>query len=227
MNKISEWYPLLGHMTFPTVFIGLSEEESQVISKGESNAALEERVTRAIASLPGSCVVGMDDCMATDSALFQKSKSLKSGKLALQHFAESAKVKESIDTGVRTLAVRPYRRMDKTREFRLFVFKGQLTAMSQRHLDRHYKRLEARRDLYWEKAKNFTEEVVSYMGEGNYVIDIYFTSVADILIVDFNDWGEPTLPLLFKKWDRDWSNEEGLKLMPEPIKLGGDIKVSF
>lgn len=227
MNKISEWYPFLGHLTFPTVFLALSSEECDVVAQGKSLASLEERITRAIASLPGSCVVGLDSCMPTDSVSFQKSKSLKNGKLALKILNESEKVKSAVSSGDKTITVRPYRRMDKTREFRLFVKDGELKAMTQRNLERHFKRLEARRELYWQKGVSFVDEIKKYINEKDYVVDIYFTSTADIMIVDFNSWGEPTSPLLMKSWERDWSSVDGLKLMAEPIQLGGDIKVSF
>jgi hypothetical protein len=227
MNKISEWYPFLGHLTFPTVFLALSSEECSVLQENKALASLEERISRAIASLPGSCVVGVDSCMPTDSASFQKSKALKNGKLALKMLSESDKVKAALADGDKTITVRPYRRMDKTREFRLFVKGGDLKAMTQRNLERHFKRLEARRELYWQKGLDFIQEIKKYIAEKDYVVDIYFTSTADVMIVDFNSWGEPTLPLLMKTWDRDWASAEGLKLMAEPIQLGGDIKVSF
>ena len=192
MNKISEWYPFLGHLTFPTVFLALNSDECTAIKDSSSLASLEERITRAVASLPGSCVVGLDSCMPTDSANFQKGKSLKSGKLALKTFFESDKIKQALEAGEKTITVRPYRRMDRTREFRLFVKSGDLKAMSQRHLERHFKRLEARRELYWQKGLDFVQEIKKYINEQDYVVDIYFTSTADVMIIDFNSWGEPT-----------------------------------
>ena len=53
-------------------------------------------------------------------------------------------------------------------------------------------------ELYWQKAIEFTEEVKKYLEQGDYVIDIYFTSTGEILIIDFNSWGEPTEVLLLK-----------------------------
>ena len=96
MNKISEWYPFLGHLTFPTVFLGLNKEEREALAAGKSPSGLAERITRAVASLPGSCVVGLDDCMPTDSETFQHGKSFKKGEQALKMFAESKKIKSSL-----------------------------------------------------------------------------------------------------------------------------------
>ena len=226
MNKISQWYPLLGHLTFPTVFIGLTDEGASSIIAGTASDDLEQRIDRAISSLPGSCVVGIDNVMPTDSSIFQKNRALKTGKAALKMLASSEKCLNALKDE-RTLIVRPYRRMDKTREFRLFIKDGQLSAMSQRNLERHFRRLEDRREVYWEKAQEFTANILRYIKDDELVVDIYFTSTGEIMIIDFNDWGAPTDTLLFKKWDRDWSEVTGLKLMAPPIKMSGDIKVSF
>lgn len=226
MNKISQWYPLLGHLTFPTVFIGLTDEGAASIVEGKASDELEQRIDRAISSLPGSCVVGIDNALPTDSVIFQKSRAVKSGKAALKMIASSEKCCSALKEE-RTLVVRPYRRMDKTREFRLFIKDGELKAMSQRILERHFRRLEDRRGIYWEKAQAFTANILRYIKDDELVVDIYFTSTGEIMIVDFNDWGEPTDALLMKKWDRDWSEVSGLKLMAEPIKMNGDVKVSF
>ena len=98
--------------------------------------------------------------------------------------------------------------------------------MSQRNLIRHFRRLDGKRDEYWDRALSFIKEVSPLLAEKNLVIDIYFTSDGKVLIVDMNDWNVCD-PLLFRKWDRDWSEVSGLKLMAEPIKLNGDVKVSF
>jgi len=59
------------------------------------------------------------------------------------------------------------------------------------------------------------------------VVDVYFTSDDRVLIVDLNPWGDPTDPLLFKTWDRDWAEEAGIKLIPRPVKMKGEVSVSF
>ena len=137
------------------------------------------------------------------------------------------KAKEELKSGrSERIVIRPYRRMDKTREFRLFVYEGKLSGMSQRILERHFRRLEGRREDYWKRAQDFIDEVSSFLVDKNVAIDIYFTSDGSVLIVDMNQWEECD-PLLFRKWDRDWSEVSGLKLMSEPIKMQGDVKVSF
>ncbi len=232
MDRISQWYPLFGEETFPTVFLKLNEAEcTQFLQAGDSPAErdLEKRVDRAIDLLPGSCVVGLDSCAPSDSAIWQKDRSISSGAAALKLLRSSLLMRDLIQSGKdTTLIVRPYRRMDRTREFRLFIKGGKLTAMSQRHLDRHFARLEEMKDTYWQRAGDFAEKILApHMSEKDFVADIYFTSDGAILIVDFNLWGAPTSPLLFRTWERDWAQISGLKLMQPPMALGGDVKVSF
>ncbi|MCM8542201.1 MAG: cell division cycle 123 family protein [Lentisphaeraceae bacterium] len=231
MQGISDWYISLGDYTFPTVFAKLSNAEKQVLlneaSSTEVKDELVHRIDRAITALPGACFIGLNTCAPDDAPVFQRKKSHSSGKTAIELLKNSKKVKSALsESKDDTLAIRPYRRMDKTREFRLFIFNGQLSGMSQRNLIRHFRRLDSKREEYWDKAGSFYKEISPLINVENVVIDIYFTSEGKILIVDMNKW-EDCDPLLFRKWDRDWSEVAGLKLMSEPIKLNGDVKVSF
>jgi hypothetical protein len=229
MNKISHWYNALGDFTFPTLFLRLHTEELAFILSKNTSAEnnLVERIEKAIDSLPKPAFVGLDSCSPDDSPSFAKKKSLTSGKAAIELLKSSPKVKNALESGMdETIAIRPFRRMDQTREFRLFIYDGKLVGMSQRHLIRHFRRLDGRRDELWQKANQFFDSINSLLKFSQQVIDIYFTSEGNILIVDMNDW-EKSDPLLFRKWDRDWSAVVGLKLMSEPIQLKGDVKVSF
>ncbi|MCM8529264.1 MAG: cell division cycle 123 family protein [Lentisphaeraceae bacterium] len=231
MQGISDWYISLGDFTFPTVFAKLSEAEKQIFVSDSASADtvsnLSKRIDRAITALPGACFIGLNTCAPDDAPVFQRKKSHSSGKTAIDLLKNSQKVKSALnDSTDDTLAIRPYRRMDKTREFRLFVFKGKLSGMSQRNLIRHFRRLDSKREEYWDRAQAFFNEISALVEFENIVIDIYFTSDGSVLIVDMNEW-EKCDPLLFRKWDRDWSETAGLKLMSEPIKMNGDVKVSF
>ena len=231
MQGISDWYISLGDFTFPTVFAKLSEAEKQIFVSDSANADtvsnLIKRIDRAITALPGACFIGLNTCAPDDAPVFQRKKSHSSGKTAIDLLKNSQKVKSALnDSTDDTLAIRPYRRMDKTREFRLFVYKGKLSGMSQRNLIRHFRRLDSKREEYWDRAQAFFNEISALVEFENIVIDIYFTSDGSVLIVDMNEW-EKCDPLLFRKWDRDWSETAGLKLMSEPIKMNGDVKVSF
>jgi hypothetical protein len=59
------------------------------------------------------------------------------------------------------------------------------------------------------------------------VVDVYLCSDASLLIVDLNRWGEDTDPKLLKTWDRNWDETVGLKLIPPPVAMKGDVSVSF
>ncbi|OGV50687.1 MAG: hypothetical protein A2X49_14085 [Lentisphaerae bacterium GWF2_52_8] len=76
-------------------------------------------------------------------------------------------------------------------------------------------------------AKAMVSEIAWVLPVSEIVMDIYITSDNNILIIDLNPWGPPTNPLLFHNWEQDWSTEIGLKLIPPPLKISGDVNVSF
>ena len=45
--------------------------------------------------------------------------------------------------------------------------------------------------------------------------------------IDINKWGDPTDPLMLNTWERDWETQSGIILMPPPIKISGDVNISF
>lgn len=49
------------------------------------------------------------------------------------------------------------------------------------------------------------------------------------MIIDLNEFGLPTDPLLLKSWNINWYDvpEPKLKLMPPPFRISGEVKVSF
>ena len=61
------------------------------------------------------------------------------------------------------------------------------------------------------------------------VMDIYFTSSGKILITDLNPLSAPTDPLMFSEWEKfDWTGEAaGIRIVPPPHTLSGDVNVSF
>ena len=231
MSALSDWYSSLADFTFPTMFVRLRDEEKALLINGEDKGgiadSLKKRIDRTISALPGTCFIGADTVSPDDAPAFPRKKSHSNGKTAISILQASDKVKAAIKEGKsERLSVRPYRRMDKTREFRLFIFQKELSCMSQRNLERHFRRLDGRREEYWQRAVDFSKEIVPFLDHENAVVDIYFTSDGNTLIVDINEWGECD-PLLFRSWDRDWSEKVGLKLMSEPIQMKGDVKVSF
>ena len=232
MNKITQWYPSFADKTFPTVFLQLSAEEKALLvgehhdSNVKSN--LVKRINKSIHALPGSCFVATDSCAPTDSEFFAKLKPCSNGENAIKLLTSSNKVKVALSSeDCQHLTIRPYRRMDKTREFRLFVYGGELVSMSQYCLERHFRRLEGHKQTFWEKAREFFTELKPFLTDTEAVIDVYLCSDGTFLIVDFNTWGEPTQPLLMRKWDRDWSENQGIRLIKPPMKMKGDVKVSF
>lgn len=231
--RIPHWYPFLSNYTFPTSFVKLHEDEIKALSAGTAGGKTAENIISRLAlpmsSVPGNCFVSTDSTAPTDTKRFQaKRGAVYSPESAWQFLALSEKVKKAASEGrVEFICIRPFRRMNRTREFRLFIHNGQLKAMSQYWLTRHFRRLEGPKQKFWETAKNFIADISWLLPEKNIVMDIYFTSSGSILIIDLNVWGYPTDPLLLQTWAHDWDTEKGIRLIPPPIKISGKVNVSF
>ncbi|MDD5728431.1 MAG: hypothetical protein PHV59_07715 [Victivallales bacterium] len=231
--KMQNWYPELSGYTFPTSFVKLQPEEVEALADGAVGGPIAYNVIRRLKQpmhyITGNCFVSVDTCAPTDTERFRaKHGSVHSPESAWHFLALSSKVrKAAARNDVSHICLRPFRRMNQTREFRLFIYEGGLVAMSQYWLVRHFRRLEGIKDKLWNHVSEFFKTISWALPEGNLVMDIYVTSSRKILIVDLNPWGEGTDPLLLSRWDRDWDKPAGIKLMPPPTRIFGDVNVSF
>ncbi len=229
----SIWYEALSAHTFPTTFVKLKPLEIQVLAEGGKDTKISEeiisRLRHPMKSYPGNCFVFTDFVAPTDTERFMnKGGAVFSPESAWKFLCMSDKVREFASSGyVEHICVRPFRRISRPREFRLFIYKGRLSAMSQYWLTRHYKRLEGIKKKLWEKADKFVNEISWLLPHHTLVMDVYFTSTGAILIIDLNIWGEPTNPLLLKTWENDWNTTLGIFTIPPPTMISGDINVSF
>lgn len=232
MLAISDWYTSLGEYSFPTVFLRLSEDDCTALLAADASSAaargLVERMQTAMDALPGANFVAADTCAPTDSPHFRAGAAMFNARTAWELLTTSPKVLNAFREGqTRRLIVRPFRRMDKTREFRMFVRDRRLAGMSQYCLERHFGRLEKREEEIWRLGNELMHAIAPGLPAADLAADVYLTSRNQFLIVDLNPWGPPTDPLLFRTWDRDWETPAGLKLIPKPVKMNGDISISF
>ena len=231
--SVSNWYPALADHTFPTSFLRLRDDELELLAQGKTTGAKIEdiliRLDLSMRNFSGNKFVFTDMAAPTDTERFTAKKgAVHSARSAWRFLAESGKIRTAAaNRGFESLCVRPFRNMTPAREFRLFIKDGELRLMSQYWLVRHFRRLETRRQPYWEKAFKLVSEIAWLLPSKDVVVDIYFTHRGEILIIDMNPWGSPTDPLLARSWDRDWSKTEGIVLMPSPLQITGDVNVSF
>jgi len=227
------WYPSLANHTFVTSFVRLRDEEIAALKNGENTTlpAIDviQRLNEPMRKFKGNCFVTVDTVAPTDTERFTgKRGAVYSARSAWRFLAASAKVREAAAAGqVEHICIRPFRNMNQTREFRLFIRRRKLAGMSQYWLIRHFRRLEGIKAELLQKAAAFVDEIGWTLPEENIVMDIYFTSRGEILIVDFNPWGYPTNPLLYNDWNSDWAGPTEIRLMSPPVKISGDINVSF
>ncbi len=231
--KTSKWYDSLANYTFPTSFVKLTEEEKKLlvegVSEGERTADAVRRLHGAMKVFFGNKFVFVDSAAPTDTERFAaKAGAVHSAESAWRFLALSEKVRRSVSEGRSDhVCVRPFRRMGRPKEFRLFIKDKKLLGMSQLWLTRHFRRLDGIKERFWRKANDFFAETGWLIPAVSCAVDIYFTASGRILVVDINPWGEPTSPLLFRSWDNDWEKNGGVKIIPPPIKIAGDVKVSF
>ncbi|MBR7107000.1 MAG: hypothetical protein IKC89_01160 [Lentisphaeria bacterium] len=236
---IPEWYRALDAYTFDTRFVKLSPEAVAALAAGadggkkvdmdsELSKTVIAELRKVMAELPGNCFVSVDSCAPTDTERFKhKGGAVYSAKSAWYYLVQSEKVAQAAAAGkVKFICVRPYRHISKAREFRLFIRGGKLCAMSQYNLIRHFRRLDGVQKKYWRLAEELVSRISWRLPAPDVVMDIYITSRQEIIIIDFNCWGEPTDPLLLS-WDADWDNVAGMHIIPAPTKISGSVKVSF
>lgn len=234
--RLPNWYPKLSAFSLPTAFVALAPEEIKALADGEKSSCTAAkqviaRIKPLLVNFSYFRFFSVDLAAPTDTERFKaKGGSVRSAKSAWDVLASSEKVRESAKRGeVSCICIRPYRNMEPAREFRLFVKDGKLFAMSQYWLKRHYARFEKQEKKLWEKAVKFIEKNGWALPLKDVVVDVYYTSSGRVLITDLNPLGKPTDPLMFNKWENfDWSGEPvGIKLIPKPLKLSGDVNVSF
>jgi D123 len=226
------WYPDFAAFAFLTSFVRLNDDEIVALAEGiDSGPRVKDvikRMKQPMSSIPGNCFVSVDQVAPTDTERFKgKRGAVHSARSAWKYLALSEKVRQSARDGkVSYICFRPFRRMNQTREFRLFIHKRELKAMSQYWLIRHFRRLDRVQQKYWKMAQQFTEQIAWLLPTENIVVDIYFTSDNEILLIDFNEWGECN-PLMARSWERDWDEEIGSLMMPPPTKISGNVNMSF
>ena len=233
--RIVNWYPVLGEHSAVCGFLKLSAEEIKLladgIGEGRQVKSVISRLKKVMRSVDANyCFVSTDYCSPTDTERFEaKHGSVHSAESAWLYLALSQKVRNAAMNGqIEYLAVRPFERIDRTREFRLFVKDGELKAMSQYNLVRHFRRLEGIKKRLWRNTSKWFENIKPLLPVKDLVIDCYLKNDdRDVKIIDINPWGEPTDPLLLQTFDRDWSEVIVLKLMLPPTKISGDVAVSF
>jgi len=231
------WYPVLAAHTFLTSFVRLKPEAVNALAMGEivggdSHPEVREAIDslrQPMSVIPGNCFTSVDTCAPTDTERFiYKNGAVFSPESAWRYLALSRKVRTAAANGeVQNICLRPFRRMNRTREFRLFIKDGKLAAMSQYHLIRHFRRLEGDKQNLLRRAEDFVNEISWLLPIRDLVMDIYFTADHRILIVDLNKWGDPTDPLLLRSWDRDWSEPAGIVLMPPPMAVSDNPTGAF
>lgn len=232
--KVQNWYPKLSVFALPTIFVFLNENEILALQEGnwENPDVAKEIVFRlgnAMQKFPFTRFIGVDLFAPTDTERFEEKRgAVCSAESAWKILCSSSKIRNSAKRNeVSAICVKPFRRMDPAREFRLFIKDGKLRAMSQLWLIRHLPNIVKKQDFYWTQAEEFVNRISWMLPLQDIVVDIYFTSQDAVIINDLNPFGPPTDPLMLNTWNRDWTDTIGIKMVPSPTSVTGSINVSF
>ncbi len=143
--------------------------------------------------------------------------------------SSSERVRKAAEKGeVSCICARPFRRMDMQREFRMFIYHGKLKAMSQYWLVRHFPWLEKRQEKYWNIGLKFVEKYGFAFPAEDFVMDVYISSSDHVKVLDLNEFGGKTDPLMMNDWNLDWeSMTPGIHIVPPPRMVSGEVNVSF
>lgn len=229
--RIPSWYPRFSANSLPTSFVYLHANEIRALIAGENDTttvkSVVERLHLAMRNYGYNRFVTVDLAAPTDTPRFQfKRGAVRSAASAWRILTHSTKVRNSAIRGeVTAICIRPFRRMEQAREFRLFIKDGKLKAMSQYWLIRHFARLEGAKEHYWAMAFDFVEKNEWALPLRDLVMDVYFTASGKILVVDLNPFGPPTDPLMLNTWEQDWSIFPGIKIIPPPTVVKGSVEV--
>lgn len=231
--RMQDYYSLLSAVCFPTVFISLTEEEIKELAagkkEGENVANILDRIGGAVKNLPAPRFASVDSIAPKDTERYKTKKGAVTSPESIWNIlCDSEKIREAASKGkVSNIVIRPFRRMDTAREFRLFIKGKKLVGMSQYHLVRHFRRLVEREKEYMALAESFVKKITPFLPEENIVADIYITHTRTVFLLDLNKWGAPTDPLMLK-WENDWDEKKPLYgIVPAPRKISGEVKVKF
>jgi len=228
--RMQNWYPYVSAHTFPTVFVPLRCDAVELLAEGAEGEFDPSRdrcptskqvirdLTDPMSTFPSNRFLTVDTCAPTDTDRFAvKGGSVHSPQSAWHFMLLSKKVAQAAAAGdVNFLCIRPFRTLNRPREFRAFIWNGNLSAMSQYNLDRHFARLESVKEEYWKLTARFVEQICWALPVKTLVMDIYITRDNKVLIIDLNPWGCDTDPLLLRSWDRNWGDPAGVVLLEPP-----------
>lgn len=228
--RMPNWYPRFAANSLPATFVFLQEDEIAALKNGISGEPVDNllyRLERAMDNFGYNRFVSVDTVSPTDTKRFESKRgAVRSARSAWKILCHSEKVRQAAKRGeVSAICVRPFRRMEPAREFRLFIKDGKLKAMSQYWMTRHYARLQGTQTHYWEMAQKFIRNNSWALPAEDIVVDVYFTASEKILVMDLNPFGLPTEPLMLNTWDRDWTETTGIKIIPPPHLVRGDLNV--
>eukprot|EP01147_Barroeca_monosierra_P004484 gene4484-71_t len=162
------------------------------------------------------------------ASLAVKALALNSGKEAVALLTNSERTFRDLNQAARfpnlwamTGIIRSFESIPYHGEFRVFVYKGNITAISQYDYRFYFPELNqpGEQDKIREKIKEFfVSEVMELLGQKNYIVDLGILKSGEIKIIELNPYEPSTGTGLFS-WEEDLSLLRGLRKSDEPLPV--------
>eukprot|EP00753_Platysulcus_tardus_P016520 PLAT5797.1.p1 GENE.PLAT5797.1~~PLAT5797.1.p1 ORF type:complete len:505 (-),score=230.03 PLAT5797.1:171-1643(-) len=117
--------------------------------------------------------------------------------------------------------LRPWVDIPLSAEFRVFVYAGKLTAVSQSQTQVFFPDLLQRKDKELSYIASFVERLLPSLPYDNAVLDVAVLPKLGVKLVEVNPWARSTSAALFD-WEQDWPQLSGelpvtLRILEEPL----------
>ncbi|KAL3319942.1 hypothetical protein Ciccas_001370 [Cichlidogyrus casuarinus] len=217
MCKLLSFITIVLRFKHKAIDTELSESESSSDEETEyfkEFPVLEEKINKKIENLGGEAFVKLNWSSPKDAAwinfgntlkcsnydetlLLLKSSDFIAHDIKHSHDFCEGKV-EDLKSHPKILVLREWRDIRAKDEFRCFVKRRQLFAISQRRIDSAFLELQKRQKMIQNQIMTFFEEnLAAAFPLLSYTFDVICDEKDEVTLVDFNVYGDPTEPLLF------------------------------
>jgi hypothetical protein len=140
-----------------------------------------------------------------------------SGKEVLDLFSKSSRIREDLMKALEfpnafqlNFIVREWSEMDASMEFRAFVFKRKLNAISQYCYLQYFQNLKSEKEKIQQLLLTEFDKFSDKITQENYIIDFCITKDGQVKIIELNPYFTDTSACLF-----DWRNPDDVKIIKE------------
>lgn len=211
------WYPLLAEkpgLTFESTLIKLNKDDLQALHQYDPKSPRIRELAQKI-RISGESLkcpylfVRLNSVSPKPRRLSHNRFNVQSTDWeyrVLDLLIESSRTRHTLKINLleHYIMLRKFYPIEEWQEFRCFVYKNRLTAISQYHCYHRYKKLSGRTERIRKAIYNFYLENFAYIPYEDCVMDVVIDENDHIMIVEFNSFGADGMTgSALYNWDRD------------------------